>query len=839
MSTSVSSSHASPPPNGDSTTQEKVVKTRKPRVQACDRCRTRKRKCNGAHPTCSNCETARSRGQLDVACTYAEKKKRPRRQRRDILLGRLEALEALLRPLQADAAAADGPAATTVAATRAEIAGILQGLAGSRSTEKMDDGSESGDNSEEEDDSPGNDDNMESSLPSNRGSFHQSNGTPENSYIYSSPPQSNPYASDDEDLLDGSPAMTISDMSSNHDVPLFDAISWPALVSGTVSPGPATLTYTINPNILSSPPSHPGVPSHPALNSSPNQPPAQASFEPPHLFTHLISLYFQCINPCMPVFDEDDFFSNLIPNNNHPPAVLYAMYMYGAPHSRHPALFQEPYRNPLAASELFHAEATRSLDTIENVVTRMQVLVMLGKWSFGMNQPARAYQYLSSAIQASERARLGYVGGHEKQRLLALWGPAPVDNPLHTLRSMRLTWSLCFTSDTYISMTTDVSPTIEESNYVHLLAEAVENSRALQLNPDAAQVPPQGDGSWRRILEGHPSFSVHDFRPPAWAPPIGALELTCSRTKPWFTQLQFILRRITRFARSVPFNSHRYDGTSAGIVFSVLPNSGGATSQDREVERMRLHNVLIDWWGTIPHEERAFTDLDAFRTGKQLPPLPSVSQLGSFQFAMMNSFFVAAFSMLHHREGPDLDVAVSPLEYPTSNATSPPTPPATSREILMYALRAQIFLIRSIYAMHGFDAIPPAPSTNSSPTAYVPFSAAYPPPPNLLVQNPMTLYACWCVCEAALVDLSRISHTDPQKQLMQDELFAAVSTVFLPMLDSSVRIWTVMRIYAARLRDAAHKIVMGEQVWPMRGHMGSTLADVADMANNLGSSLRV
>ncbi|KAJ3154175.1 hypothetical protein HDU86_004719 [Geranomyces michiganensis] len=859
-----------------------------------DRCRARKRKCNGARPVCSNCTTARARGQLEVACSYAEKKKRPRRQRRDVLLSRLEALEQLLKPFQAaeaaSAAAGASQAATNaaVAATRAEIAGIMQGLAARGSISSTSTRTESAENLDEVDvDADGEVDADGSESSAGENSDGESYGESHTgSYGGSSSMQGVMNGSGGhrrQSTWDGSQAssgaITDPGTHSTTNIPLFDAIAWPALVAEDEMLESSELTYTISPSQFSpaAPASTMSVTSTPtssAANASPlshatngpsPSPPSMVPSntipgqEPPHLFTHLIALYFEVINPCMPVFDEEDFFANLIPTNNHPPAVLYAMYAYATPYSRHPALFGDLYGNPLAASELFHAEATRSLDGIQNQVTRMQVLIMLGKWNFGMNQVARAYQLLSAAIQASERSRLGFLGGHDQQRLLPLWGPAPVDAPLHTLKSMRTTWALCFTADTYISMTTNVGLAIEESSYVHLLAEAVEGARAVAADPTLAladmRPPQEGDGSWRRILEGHPSFSVQDFRPLAWSPPVDQLEVACSQTKPWFLQLQFILRRITRFCRAVPFDSHMYDGTSAGIVLSVLPNSGGATPMTREAERSRLHDVLLEWWASIPATERAFDDLNVFRPGNSVPPLPSVAQLGSYQYAMMNVFFIAAFSHLHHREEGTIDAGPgsSAIGYATSCPKSAstisagqaqqqhrslPSPPprATSREILGLALRAQVFILRSIYAANGFDSIPPAPSTTSSATNYVGFSPAHPPPPAILIQNPMTLYACWSAAEAALVDLSRTPHGSAEREAMTKEMFAMVAGVFLPVLDSSVRIWPVGRVYAERLRDAAMKIQKGEVVRPMRAQLVG-INEVQERMGSLGVGL--
>ncbi|KND01440.1 uncharacterized protein SPPG_09102 [Spizellomyces punctatus DAOM BR117] len=806
---------------------------KKGRIQACDRCRVRKRKCNGARPTCNNCEKARDRGILDVECTYAEKKKRPRRQLRDVLIERLEALEALLRPLQEGGAA---PSASTAAAARAEMAGIMQGLSSGRKADAVEDAEESGDEQDEDEDE---NDGEESWMDWQEGQ-RQIVGTQQQAITmtaavaagnptYSSPPPSDPPASDD-DLSEGSPAMPITYMLGN-EVPVFDAVSWPSLVPPHLPLGSAEMTYAIDPQTFLTA-IHPSTPIPQSMQTT-------VPLELPHLFTHLIALYFAFINTCMPLFDEAYFFSNLIPTNRHSPALLYAIYAYGCLHSRHPALYQEPYRNPRTASELFHAEATKALEGVTDTITRLQVLIMLGKWSFGMNQPAKALQYFSSAIQATERARLGFAGGHEANRLLSLWGAPTSCDPRHTLLTLRITWMFCFTADTMTSMAAELNPAMEESNYTHILAEAVDSSRASLVSLPATSSPELEDkGLWRQLLHGHPSYTIHDFRPNAWTPSLELLETHCDRTKPWFLQLQFLLRRIQRFSRDVPFDTRRYEGTSASLVFSVLPKPSGCSAQEREQERIRLHNVLVEWWSTLPPEERSFDSLEVFRDGR-LPPLPSVAQLASFQYAMMNAFYIAAFALVHHREGVDLEMDVTGTAGYRTCVTLSNVPLATSAEILMLTMRAKAFLIRAIYAMNGFTTIPPTPSRSPAEE----FSPASPAPPLLFIQNPVTCYTVWLVGAAFLAFVSRVRQNGiiPRSALRDpliQEGLDIITTVYLPMLESGRRIWTIMDLYANKLKQLLEKVERGEVVG-IRQWSGARASELLDISNELNSSLRL
>ncbi|KAI8994340.1 hypothetical protein BC832DRAFT_70636 [Gaertneriomyces semiglobifer] len=740
--------------------EESPVTTRKPRVQACDRCRTRKRKCNGEKPMCNNCQHANERGTLESPCTYSEKKKRSRRQTRDVLLERLEALEKLLEPFK-------GRNDPSAEAARAEMAGILQGL-GRRG---------SNDDSESEAEGDEGDDDQDGLLApdSSRSTGHSPSGMQTTrASFYGSPDMDNVPAPHRDRSHSVSSSIVSQQTAMFKNLALSPDVPYASPIELSVSPS-TFLTY--------------------AQDFSKADAPSQL----PHLYTHLIGLYFAYVNICMPLFNEAYFFQNLIPENNHPPALLYAIYAFGCLHSRHPALYREPYGNPRKASAMFHTEAAKSWMGIEDPVIQCQVLVMLGKWSFGMNAPTEALQFMSSAIQSSERVRLGYGYAESRQRLLTLWhAPNPTFGPRHTALTLRTTWYFCFVADTCVAIAGDQAPLIEESLYTHALTDPIQREDArLVSDPLFLDMDSDPKGLWRHLLAGHPSYSIHDFRPNVWTPTIDALEYSCDRTKPWFLQLNFILRRVHRFARSTPISATTGQ-SSADIVLSLLPHLSGKTQMERENARSRLHNRLVDWWCSLPNEERAFESLDVFQDGADIPPLPSVAQLASYQFTMMNFFHVAAYALLHHREGADLEMDLEDIaSFKTSTRSQQYV---TSSEILKRAMRAQAFIIRSVYAMNGFDAIPNE-FVNMS---YSNLSAECPAPPLMFIQNPVTCYTVHSVGAAMLASISRKRrHGKYAWEHEYMEAMQTIKTTFLPTLDGGRGVWEVMGFYADKLRSLA------------------------------------
>ncbi|KAJ3082047.1 hypothetical protein HK102_001951 [Quaeritorhiza haematococci] len=99
---------------------------------ACDRCRSKKRKCDGAKPICSNCRRAIDRNVEGVTCVYVPtaKKRGPKKGYRDALMEKLNTLESLLRPLQEGqrGSSAGGSSGGGVAGGEGSLSAVVAGL---------------------------------------------------------------------------------------------------------------------------------------------------------------------------------------------------------------------------------------------------------------------------------------------------------------------------------------------------------------------------------------------------------------------------------------------------------------------------------------------------------------------------------------------------------------------------------------------------------------------------------------------------------------------------------------------------------------------------------------
>ncbi|KAI8826032.1 uncharacterized protein EV422DRAFT_150448 [Fimicolochytrium jonesii] len=839
QTTSSSASGPTPPPAS------------KGRLQACDRCRLRKRKCNGGQPYCNNCSLARSKGQQGIVCQYAEKKKRRKPRVRNELMARLEVLETLLLPLQGkDEHPLDDKSR---AEARAEIAGLLKGLKKRNAREQIEaeqaEHDEAVDTDSEEDgdhESVGNGSIGNGSIVS--GGTAASGTGPSSFPMVQSPSvmsSSGSVFSSSNLSLNGSmsalaPVTTpnlLSALPGHYDIEPFEPISWSGLISDDLMESIPDLSYSVAPN-------HFAQATNPRASISPSMAVTAAHIpaDAPHLFTHLIALYFVSINTCMPIFDLAEFMTNLTPINRHHPAVLYAIYAYGALFSRHPALYQEPYKTPMNAVNMFIVEALNQVDDLTDICERCSVLVMLCKLCYGMGRPAQAYQFFGSAVQAAERAKLGFIQNSDENQAFTIWGSLPrADLQHHSPKTLIATWCLCFQADTLLTMGANANLLIDESQYSHILAMISDTEKQAPVNPPESSAE-AAIKHWATFLESYCTYSIHDYRPAAWRPSWYLLESHCTKTKPWAMQMMYFSRRLYRFNRAMPFEVSPVVRTAADIVLKTIKQTNGNNMQEREEERANLHNALIEWWNALPATERAFDNLDVFMDGREMPRLPSVTQLASFQFSLLNLYFTGLFSWLHHREGIDLqhyDSTSEPL-YPTGPHSN--SPRVTSTHILLLTFRAHLFFIRAIYAMHGFASVsevflaPPGGALGAVPhTTIGPNS---PPPPLVLMQNPLCVQSCFTVCLVHIRQISRLPPDNPQRNALREECVFALTNDMLPMFVNAGRVWPVLNVFVDRLRDAMRSLVLGEQI-PTNIAMDSAAIDVTGITKEFRTSFSV
>jgi hypothetical protein len=74
---------------------------------------------------------------------------------------------------------------------------------------------------------------------------------------------------------------------------------------------------------------------------------------PSTFYMHLISMFFTYYHKSNPILQESIFFENLVPRNRHHTMLLNTIYAIGCQYSRSPHLYQTPFYTPAKAFEYF------------------------------------------------------------------------------------------------------------------------------------------------------------------------------------------------------------------------------------------------------------------------------------------------------------------------------------------------------------------------------------------------------------------------------------------------------------------------------------------------------
>ncbi|KND04558.1 uncharacterized protein SPPG_08827 [Spizellomyces punctatus DAOM BR117] len=864
-------------------------------VLACDRCRTKKRRCNGVRPVCNNCQRAHSRGVPDVVCNYATTTKKRGRKKgyRDALLQKLNYLESMLMQNEGQGDVNGQQLSASENFSHAGRRSLQENLR--TVSDAMDIQGESGDDNEDDlvyesppitDGSTANSSRSASFARSqnismaNLVSPYNSGQSPVRAVL----PGARPAIEDDNFQpgftdTDGYPTCTemgtglngSSALSMNRTMGITTSV-----LSGPLSPRTSRSGMAFNNGLVRSG-SRPGLtesnsakgwpftepmykaPTFPNFSSSISEIEIDpeylrslgsgldnvfAAFPPhvqlpkplicmrpglvPELYIHLLACYFTFVNVCFPMFDEVLFFEDLIPVNRHPPALLNALCAYGCLHSRHTALFETPYHNPRKAAQYFFDEAVKEIDSIPDSMQHVQLLVLLGVWDFGQEYRGTSWQYISLAIREAEKIQLGYKTGQQADYLYTLWKVPGTDelSPLEVTERRR-TWAYTFAVDTFSALVSGLHPGIEEGDYAHVLIEAANHAddhedligrlKCNRLGPTVIDSSGRRlgrggrplTGEWKRVLAGHPMQTIHDFRPEAWSVDAESLDHICSHNKPWVLQIAYVIRRVLRCLTSTPLPSTGGGCTTrphASIILSVLPPP---------TDPVHLHYTMISWWASTPEDERAYRHLGDFLNSGMQPALPSVAQLWSLSHTVFNLLFPCAISMLHHR---NVRAGNAPRDAVFAPSILPDAPRCTSANICVLALRAQAFVVRSVYAAQGFTSLPFAPTTAGAPLeasasevpSKTPFSPSHPAAPTCFLQSPMTVFALFATC------LTFVSKVIPVLQSTNDlatieEGLGEIERLFLPTMDNCSRVWKITGMYAAKLREAVAAIRSGNQ----------------------------
>ncbi|KAJ3416232.1 hypothetical protein HDV05_002522 [Chytridiales sp. JEL 0842] len=826
-------------------------------TQACDRCRSRKRKCDSAKPVCANCARA------NEECTYlTESKKRgPKKGFKDKLIERMAVIETMLKsenrgvPMAVPVA----PVVQPLPATFEEASMVSEAVNGMLGLSSNGSGGGVGVGASPLHPSPGGGLGMAPSWANlEAASLNSFQSLIDQSLIGI------------DGIEPSNPLMGLGNFNFMPNLPSANPWSWMKDYTTQTTTHLPTHSPTLSSRTAASmSPSIPPPATQPPAPPVPNYNPTTKAVMDSHSFEtssmdnlfapfvsdyelHLIRLFFAYIHgPALALFDENTFFQKLVPVNRHPSFLLDAICAVSALFSTHP---ETTSRTSERASAFFLQRANAALEKLESprkeldCLQVVQTLILTAVLLFGWDQPFAAYRSINSAISMAVRLKLGMEDPGFSVNPLSIWHTSEGTFTPAQLEERRRTWGMCVFMDTCSGALSGQPLTIEESIYTHLLFG--------KKNPDGRSTP-EDSPIYVACLTHPPTETIFHNCLPSLKPP----KASKYYTEGWaaLQQLCFILRKIVRTnymtrlqSRGMGYATFDKVGTgggesgtekSAGIVKTILPPVTDAKE---------LHACLIKWYECLPSDLKLFKSLNDFRKKTDLSrefsaqmQTSSSSSQDTTAYAdlcqnirtefdkesplavMIASMYLTAMATLHlPRAG--VDDAQGPLHHLESGVGTDGKPntlsaKATSMEVVVLARKAQMALMLELmphlattdHQQHTDleESTEPNSVTDCSTDINFhppqkdnkePFSAVNPPPPFALAVSPFYSFQLFTLAAASLAvsgfatDINGELSEKKVKEGKESE--AGVVGVNIPVVDRLAQVWPVATVYSNRLR---------------------------------------
>lgn len=250
------------------------------------------------------------------------------------------------------------------------------------------------------------------------------------------------------------------------------------------------------------------------------------------------------------------------------------------------------------------------------------------------------------------------------------------------------------------------------------LKNLVQSRTMSMFSPLSANIPFVADKKWLPYFSGFPKdtiFGASDVNSVAWGRQsfgffqVGHL-FSSLDDMGHILQLSFLVRRAVRFSiHGSSSSANKSDRDSGSIIasclYSVLPT--------RQQEFVKIHEALIVWWHQLPASYRFWDSLDVGGGGNDalkrlcisnnpLPPSPNT--------VLINLMFFAALTILHQGNVTESASTLFGMSIKNRNSKS------TSKDIIRFAYRAHVFVLRKIYGLQSppqLNTIPPASLVSS------------------------------------------------------------------------------------------------------------------------------
>ncbi|KAI8916142.1 fungal-specific transcription factor domain-containing protein, partial [Gorgonomyces haynaldii] len=521
------------------------------------------------------------------------------------------------------------------------------------------------------------------------------------------------------------------------------------------------------------------------------------------VFLHLISMFFTYFHPTAPLIDENRFFQNLIPSNNHHPMLLYAIYAVGCSYSRHPVLYQSPFYTPQKASQFFVNKALASVPPPESknfstfeAVEICQASLLLSCTDF-LAKKCRTWMMLGMGTRLISRYEFQSMS-NEPSFVTMFNGMRKIDVEATTEERKRLWWGGLLI-DLFVSLSSGAPLMIDEEDFADTVI-----SPSLFSKPDGHKlstvapflaphihvhhgnntIPTEMD-KWKPYFSGFPKdtiFGGTDLTSERWKQPtMGFFQVnhlfSDLNEVSHLIQLSFITRRVLRCANR-PQKTHMTEGPGY-LLGALLPKN--------DDEAMRLHDVLIAWYVALPPHLRLWVSLESLHRDK-VPEegcsIPMGKQISSMA-VQLNLLFFFTLALLHQKEAEksSINFAGSPSQFqhqpiyrlhPSHSAMRG----VTCVDMLVVSYRAQVHVIKLVYGQS-------APTPTQVPPSEISGSGIV---GCLLMAAPM-----------ALLSQSEYGMTLAEPASVPNS-FPSIESLVLPVLENLAQVWPSCSHYASTFR---------------------------------------
>ncbi|KAJ3035333.1 hypothetical protein HDV00_004061 [Rhizophlyctis rosea] len=542
----------------------------------------------------------------------------------------------------------------------------------------------------------------------------------------------------------------------------------------------------------------------------------------PDIYLHLVSLFFTHFHPTLPLIHERTFFENLVPVNNHHPMLLNAIYSIGCLFSRHPQLYQAPFYSPQKASEYFATRAAncvqptqassmkKGLQTTESLSTCVASL-LLACCDYGARKNGRTWTFAESGCQLAQKFDLAYDSTTDD--FFSLFNGAKRQEVFGTPEERKRAWWGALLVDSYANVSTGLTLRINETDYAStfLLSQpsarrdaphlSVEYARMISGNGASQIYEEQSHDTWQPFFSSATSTSIFGAAPLHHA--TGVQHLLAPITDSLhLVQASFLLRRVVRFCNSRDF------------LVGIAGDPTLAATLPPSITIYQMHQALIGWYERLPSSFRLFSKLEtAFLTlEEQVSPLvTSINEPTSAQVILVNLIFLMSLALLHQRDACATSRAAadqSPLQQHLQSFTLATAGSGTlfsSLDVVAGVYRAQCHILRGVYKGN----VPPAPGSVPPPELVgSPMVSCFLSPAAVaLLEHPK--YAAMLVsADGGQVFGRRGSGSGSMSSwdvgvagdMMGVKGVEPLEGLLLPVLDNLAQVWATASSYSANLR---------------------------------------